>query len=70
MKIRRPTACRTRTPVAASSPRTALWRLHRNLLLFVVGSVVCAQATDVYWITIGRAIQGHWRRAAAHRSAL
>ena len=29
-----------------------------GLLLFVVGSVVCAQATDVFWITIGRAIQG------------
>jgi cation/acetate symporter len=25
--------------VAASSPRTALWRLHRNLLLFVVGFI-------------------------------
>ena len=36
-----------------------------GLLLFVVGSVVCAQATDVYWITIGRAIQGAGAISAA-----
>ena len=41
-----------------------------GLLLFVAGSVVCAQASDVFWITIGRAIQGrgrHFRRR--HRLA-
>ncbi|WP_454675732.1 MFS transporter [Achromobacter pestifer] len=36
-----------------------------GLLLFIVGSVVCAQATDVYWITIGRAIQGAGAISAA-----
>ena len=36
-----------------------------GLLLFVAGSVVCAQATDVYWITIGRAIQGAGAISAA-----
>ncbi len=36
-----------------------------GLVLFVVGSVVCAQATDIYWITIGRAIQGAGAISAA-----
>ncbi|MNI20772.1 Inner membrane transport protein YajR [compost metagenome] len=36
-----------------------------GLLLFVAGSIVCAQATDVYWITIGRAIQGAGAISAA-----
>ncbi len=36
-----------------------------GLLLFVIGSVVCAQAPDVYWITIGRAIQGAGAISAA-----
>ncbi len=29
-----------------------------GLLLFIAGSVVCARADDVFWITMGRAIQG------------
>ena len=36
-----------------------------GLLLFVAGSVVCAQADDVFWITIGRAIQGAGAISAA-----
>jgi len=36
-----------------------------GLLLFIIGSVVCAQATDIYWITIGRAIQGAGAISAA-----
>lgn len=36
-----------------------------GLLLFVAGSIVCALATDVYWITIGRAIQGAGAISAA-----
>ncbi|WP_459616219.1 MFS transporter [Bordetella sp. 2513F-2] len=36
-----------------------------GLLLFVLGSVVCAQADDVFWITIGRAIQGAGAISAA-----
>jgi MFS family permease len=36
-----------------------------GLLLFVAGSIVCAQASDVYWITIGRAIQGAGAISAA-----
>ena len=36
-----------------------------GLLLFIIGSVVCAQAQDVYWITIGRAIQGAGAISAA-----
>ena len=36
-----------------------------GLLLFVAGSVVCAQASDVFWITIGRAIQGAGAISAA-----
>lgn len=36
-----------------------------GLLLFVAGSVVCAQAADVFWITIGRAIQGAGAISAA-----
>jgi len=36
-----------------------------GLVLFVIGSVVCAQAHDVFWITIGRAIQGAGAISAA-----
>ncbi len=36
-----------------------------GLLLFVIGSIVCARAPDVYWITIGRAIQGAGAISAA-----
>ncbi|MVW71277.1 MFS transporter [Bordetella sp. 15P40C-2] len=36
-----------------------------GLLLFVGGSVVCALADDVFWITIGRAIQGAGAISAA-----
>lgn len=36
-----------------------------GLLLFVAGSVVCALADDVFWITIGRAIQGAGAISAA-----
>lgn len=36
-----------------------------GLVLFVVGSVVCALADDVFWITIGRAIQGAGAISAA-----
>lgn len=36
-----------------------------GLLLFVIGSVVCAQADDVFWITVGRAIQGAGAISAA-----
>ncbi|MDQ6214763.1 MFS transporter, partial [Achromobacter insolitus] len=36
-----------------------------GLLLFVAGSIVCALASDVYWITIGRAIQGAGAISAA-----
>jgi MFS family permease len=36
-----------------------------GLLLFIAGSVVCAQAHDVLWIIIGRAIQGSGAISAA-----
>ncbi|OZI41568.1 MFS transporter [Bordetella genomosp. 4] len=36
-----------------------------GLVLFIIGSVVCAQAQDVFWITIGRAIQGAGAISAA-----
>src|SRR5690606_31883461 len=36
-----------------------------GLLLFIAGSVVCALAHDVFWITIGRAIQGAGAISAA-----
>ncbi len=36
-----------------------------GLLLFIAGSIVCAQADDVFWITIGRAIQGAGAISAA-----
>lgn len=36
-----------------------------GLVLFIVGSVVCATAQDIYWITIGRAIQGAGAISAA-----
>jgi len=36
-----------------------------GLALFVIGSVVCALAHDVFWITIGRAIQGSGAISAA-----
>ncbi|MGK4922598.1 MFS transporter [Bordetella hinzii] len=36
-----------------------------GLLLFIAGSVVCARADDVFWITIGRAIQGAGAISAA-----
>lgn len=36
-----------------------------GLLLFIAGSVVCALAQDVFWITIGRAIQGAGAISAA-----
>lgn len=36
-----------------------------GLVLFVVGSVVCALADDIFWVTIGRAIQGSGAISAA-----
>src|SRR5690606_23895261 len=36
-----------------------------GLALFVAGSIVCALADDVYWITVGRAIQGSGAISAA-----
>ena len=36
-----------------------------GLILFVIGSVICALAGDVFWITIGRAIQGAGAISAA-----
>src|SRR5690606_28544246 len=36
-----------------------------GLALFVAGSVVCALAGDVFWITVGRAIQGSGAISAA-----
>jgi len=36
-----------------------------GILLFIIGSVVCANAPDVFWITIGRAIQGGGAISAA-----
>lgn len=36
-----------------------------GLVLFIIGSVVCALADDVYWITLGRAIQGAGAISAA-----
>lgn len=36
-----------------------------GLVLFVLGSVVCALADDVFWITVGRAIQGAGAISAA-----
>jgi MFS family permease len=36
-----------------------------GMLLFIVGSVVCATAHDLLWITIGRAIQGSGAISAA-----
>ena len=36
-----------------------------GLALFVLGSVVCALSADVFWITVGRAIQGSGAISAA-----
>ena len=36
-----------------------------GLLLFVLGSVICALSNDIFWITIGRAIQGSGAISAA-----
>lgn len=36
-----------------------------GLLLFLVGSVVCALSDDIFWVTIGRAIQGSGAISAA-----
>lgn len=36
-----------------------------GLCLFVVGSVVCALSDDIFWVTIGRAIQGSGAISAA-----
>jgi len=36
-----------------------------GLLLFLIGSVVCALADDIFWVTIGRAIQGSGAISAA-----
>lgn len=36
-----------------------------GLLLFVVGSVVCALSEDIFWVSIGRAIQGSGAISAA-----
>lgn len=36
-----------------------------GLILFIVGSVICAQATSIEWVTIGRAIQGSGAISAA-----
>jgi MFS family permease len=36
-----------------------------GLVLFIAGSVVCALAGDVFWITVGRAIQGSGAISAA-----
>lgn len=36
-----------------------------GLVLFVIGSVVCALSPDVFWITVGRAIQGAGAISAA-----
>jgi len=36
-----------------------------GLVLFVAGSIVCALAGDVFWITVGRAIQGAGAISAA-----
>jgi MFS family permease len=36
-----------------------------GLVLFVLGSVVCALSTDIYWVTLGRAIQGSGAISAA-----
>lgn len=36
-----------------------------GLILFLIGSVVCALADDIFWVTIGRAIQGSGAISAA-----
>jgi predicted MFS family arabinose efflux permease len=36
-----------------------------GLVLFLVGSVVCALSEDIFWVTIGRAIQGSGAISAA-----
>lgn len=36
-----------------------------GLVLFLIGSVVCALADDIFWVTIGRAIQGSGAISAA-----
>ena len=36
-----------------------------GLLLFVLGSVICALSYDIFWITIGRAVQGSGAISAA-----
>jgi len=36
-----------------------------GLILFLIGSVVCALSDDIFWVTIGRAIQGSGAISAA-----
>ncbi len=36
-----------------------------GLVLFVVGSIICATTDDIFWVTIGRAIQGSGAISAA-----
>ena len=36
-----------------------------GLLLFVAGSVVCALSNDIFWVTLGRAVQGSGAISAA-----